>query len=100
MGIIENALDAQGTIQPGTEGWWRVFGACAKDIRVSDMVMVEYADTGVREFMVSELAPTGDISDVIAPRFLATDGNRYRVGALQKVVVLRRGTRHILADSI
>ena len=103
MGIISDALDAQGTLQPGTEGWWQVWGARAQDIRPGDMVMMTYTDAPEPiEFQVQEPAPRGDndLRDVVRPRFLATDGTHHHIGALQKIVVLRRGTRHTLADSI
>jgi hypothetical protein len=97
VGIVEDRLNAQGEIAPGTEGWWRVFGARAQDVRPGDMVV-----TASCEFKVQERAPrgNGDLRDVAVPRFLGTDGQYYYLGALQAIAVLRYGTKHTLADSI
>lgn len=95
MGIIENALTAQGVIQPGTGGYWRVFGARAQDIVTGDMVI-----TDSHEFQVGQVVRRRDLRDIVCPAFLGTDGKTYHVGALQPIVVLRHGTRHILAPSI
>jgi hypothetical protein len=102
MGVIETALAAQGTIKPGTDGWWQVFGARAQDIHPGDMVLIKDADNNFAEYQVQALTPRGEghLMDVVRPRFLATDGTHFTVGALQACSVLRRGTHHILADSI
>jgi hypothetical protein len=97
---IATALDAQGILQPGQEGYWQVWGARASDIRHADLVMVKGRDGQVREYAVAEPAPWGDIRDIAYPRFRDESGELFSVGALQPVVVLRRGTRHTLADSI
>ncbi len=105
MGVISDALDAQGALQPGTEGWWQVYGARAQDVRPGDMIMMQSSDQPEPvEFQVQDYAPRDapgkDLRDVVRPRFLATDGTHRHIGALQPIVVLRRGTRHTLADSI
>ena len=96
------ALDAQGALEPGTEGYWQVWGARTQDIQPGDLVMIRYEDTGISEFEVAELAPRGDgdLRDTIRPRFRAATGELFHVGALQPVVVMRKGTHHTLAGSV
>jgi hypothetical protein len=40
MTPVTDALNAQGAIQPGTEGWWKVWGATLNDVRDGDLVMI------------------------------------------------------------
>jgi len=99
---VEAALNAQGILQPGQPGYWKVWGAQASDIRPGDLVMVKYEDTGIREYEVAELAPRGgsNLLDVVRPRFLSTAGDLFTVGALQPVEVLRKDIQNRLAPSI
>ena len=94
--IITNTLDAQGVLQPGEEGYWKIWGAHARDVQVGDLLMVRWnkAD-GSHEIGEYEIAELLD-DEVIAPKFRATDGRTFRIGALQKIVLLRKGTHHTL----
>ncbi len=107
---VTDALDAQGTLQPGTEGYWKVWGARASDIRPGDLVMVKNQDNVISEYEVLDYAPRGregTMMDLIRPRFRAPaksagagTGQLFSVGAMQAVVVLRKGTHHTLAESV
>jgi hypothetical protein len=96
-----DALATQGILRPGTAGYWEVWGARADDIQAGDLVMISY-DDGIFEYEVSALAPrgNGDLRDMVRPRFRAATGELFNIGALQPVVVLRKGTHHTLADSV
>lgn len=95
MGIVFDAVMTQGALQTGTEGWWRVFGASAHDVQKDDMVVSQ-----TQEFRVAHVVRHGDLRDVVSPGFVGTDGETYHIGAMCPIVVLRKGTRHILAPSI
>ena len=100
---FNDQLAAQGDLQPGEEGYWQVWGARVGDIKPGDLVMLKYSDAPEpSEYQVAEAAPRGDghLMDTVRPRFLATSGELFTVGALQPIVVLRKGTRHTLAESI
>lgn len=43
-GILTARLDAQGVLQPGEQGWWKVWGASARSIRTGDMLMAKRGD--------------------------------------------------------
>jgi hypothetical protein len=86
-------VEAQGVLQPGTEGWWKVWGARVSDIRPGDLVL-----------------SGGDNADLIEGTFEAkaapvrvgfiADGERFTLGALVPVIVLRRSTHNLLAGSV
>jgi hypothetical protein len=106
-GPVFTALDFGRTAprQPGEPGYWRVHGARAYDIRVGDLVLTGWDDDdGIRrhgDYEVAAFAPRGDdLHDQIRPRFLATNGEWFSVGALQPIGLLRAGTHGTLADSV
>ena len=92
---LTDALDAQGILQPGEQGWWRVYGARAEDILPGDLVMIKDD-----EFQVAERAPWGNRWDTLRVRFRTAAGELRTVGMLQPVEVVRRGTHCTLAQSI
>jgi hypothetical protein len=100
---VTDALDAQGRMEPGTEGWWKVWGACAADIQPGDLVMVGWRDDngckGIDEHTVGNPAPWGDLRDSCRRRFTdPVTGKPFSVGYLQPVAIVRRGTHNILSD--
>lgn len=109
MTPVTDALDAQGELEPGTEGWWKVWGASVTDIRAGDLVMaIRPAYKGrpaeILEFEITDaITPDGGMADQCAPRFKTTRPEPHdviRLGMLMRVAVLRRGTHHTLADSL
>jgi hypothetical protein len=96
---ITDALDAQGTIQPGTEGWWRVWGACINDIRQNDMIMVKPQNGEITEHVVTRIIPEDGMLDAIYLRFIDADGEDIRIGRMCSVIILRRETQHTLSES-
>lgn len=105
-GPVTAALAQQGKLEPGTPGWWQVWGARAVDIRPGDLVLAGWRDdageTNYREYEVAEMAPWGgdDRRDLLRVRFLTSFGTFASVGILQPMQLLRYGTRHMLANSI
>jgi len=82
---------AQGTLKPGAEGWWRVWGAGVGHVRPGDLVLLP-----------------GDVPTLITGRwdcraapvragFVSAEGDRFTLGALARLVILRRGTHNTLA---
>lgn len=84
-------------IQPGTQGWWKVWGARVRDIKPGDLV-VSKTDDGEYEVDL--------IEDVYTPKnhplrwgFIIA-GERVTMGALHSVIVLRQALHNILAESV
>lgn len=98
--VITEALEAQGRLQPGTEGWWQVWGASSRDVRAGDMVMVIWGkgtpDEEFAEYLIDEILDR----EIVAPKFKSSEGETFRIGALQPIILMRRGTHHTLADSL
>lgn len=104
-GPFTQALDEQGVLQPGSEGWWTVAGARVNDIRDGDLVMVKMLphDGGpaiIREFAVTRIIPEPGIFGAIYIKFTTPQGTEASFGRLCPVQVLRRGTHRTLADSV
>lgn len=82
-----SAYESQGLTQPGTNGWWKVWGARVVDIRPGDMVLS--LNEALNEYEV----------DIIEDLYLAKNaplyygviinGQRVIFGALSHVIVLR-----------
>jgi hypothetical protein len=87
-------VEAQGTIAPGTDGWWKVWGATWSHVRAGDLVLTkvdgEATPTLVADLFEAKAAPArvGIVTD---------DEQRVTFGALCPLVLLRRGTHNTLA---
>jgi hypothetical protein len=126
-GPLTVALEAQGSLQPGQEGWWKVWGASVRDVQPGDIVMLKYADDApgqVHEYEVEAYAPRvsrivdgrsntphddmmarghtgGGVSyDQLRPRFRAKSGELFSIGGLQPIVLVRKGTHNFLSDYV
>lgn len=84
-------IEAQGRLEPGQPGYWKVWGASAHNIRPGDVVLLD---------------PDGDfelVDDVFTAKAapirvgLVIRGERTTIGALCPVIVLRQGTHNTLA---
>lgn len=107
LGIVEQLLEDQGALEPGQDGYWKVFGAMAYDVQQGDLVMVGWKDretgeTGVDQYQVAALAPREDqpFMDQVRPRFRSPSGEFFTIGALQPIQLVRWGTHHVLAKSV
>jgi hypothetical protein len=87
---VRAEIEAQPRLEPGTEGWWKVWGARARDIRPGDYVL-----TSDEEFFVQDVFAAKSIARL----GIVCDGERSTIGLLCPVVILRRGTRHTLSES-
>lgn len=92
------AVETMPAKEPGTMGFWQVWGARPQDLRPGDVLLCKIGDTG-------EVA-----TDYIAERFIAKsaarvgfinqDGKRLTIGALAPVVIVRWGTHATLSESV
>jgi hypothetical protein len=89
------AIKAQQRIQPGTDGWWKVYGARVADIRPGDYVFTRDDLDG---FLVEDTYTNEGWRGFRAG--IVVDGERMSIGTLCPIVLLRRGTKGTLADSI
>jgi hypothetical protein len=88
---IQAELEVQGVLQPGQEGWWKVWGANVTHIRTGDVVHFK-GDEGwvfIEDTFEAKAAPIR--------RGFVSNGERFTMGVLVPVVVLRRGTHNFLA---
>jgi hypothetical protein len=117
-------INNQPALEPGDDGYWKVWGARVWDVQPGDLVVLKYSDGEVCEYEVREYAPRevrvrdgvantveddlqarghtppGISYDQLRPRFRATDGELFSIGAMQPFVLLRKSTHNILADSV
>ena len=94
------ALEREGTKQPGTIGWWKVYGARTMDVWEGDMAALKWEDEGYREFLIREAVTPEGLWDTCAPRFKVGPAEVIRIGQLQQIVLYLFGTHNTLADSV
>lgn len=88
------AFEAQAKLAPGTDGFWKVWGAQPRHIRPGDLLVtldegnLDYAL--IQETYLAKAAP-------LRLGFIA-DGERFTIGALTPISLLRWGTHNTLAD--
>ena len=87
-------FDAQGRIEPGTEGWWTVYGGRVQDVRSGDLVLVK-GEPGVEAMLVDDVfrAKAWPMR-----QGWVVDGEQLTMGSMVPVAVLRRGTKGTLAE--
>jgi hypothetical protein len=89
-------FEAQGSLPPGTEGWWKVWGARVSSIRTGDLIFLKGQDDGEPEGHL--IAGTFEAKATGLRRgFIVDNEERFTLGMLCPVVVLRRDTHNILA---
>ena len=86
-------FEAQGTLQPGEEGWWKVWGANVHSVRPGDLVMSK-----VDGEVVTDLVEDTFKANAYPMRAgFVIDGAKCTFGALTNVIVVRWGTKNTLA---
>lgn len=91
-------FESQPALDPGQDGWWKVWGASPQDIRAGDLVFTRgEADGDVDSFFVQET-----FTSKAAPMRvgIVVDGRQQSIGALAPIVLVRRGTKNTLAGSV
>lgn len=84
-------FEAQGAIQPGTPGWWKVWGARPQHIRKGDLLLLPENGTElIADTFVAKAAP-------LRFGFVNAEGDRFTIGALAPIVLLRRSDHNVLA---
>jgi hypothetical protein len=89
---VRAQIEAQPVLQPGEQGWWKVYGASARDIQPGDYVM-----TKGDEFFVQD---TYEFSTTGIRIGLVIDGERCTFGFACPLILLRQGTKATLSGSI
>lgn len=90
-------FEGQGALQPGSEGWWKVWGASVRHIRTGDLVAT-LSEDGERELDWMLIQDRFGAKAAPLRQGFVVDGERVTLGALAPVVVLRRGTHNTLAQ--
>lgn len=82
----------QGTLQPGEQGWWKVWGASVKDVQAGDILLEKgwQEPTLIHDTFKAK-------ADPIRKGFVSAEGKTFTLGVLVDVVVLRQGTKNTLA---
>lgn len=88
------AWEAQERLQPGTPGFWKVWGASVHHVRPGDLVLSKVGDE-VQVDLVQDLFPAKAAPCRVG---FVVDGERVTIGALVPVIVLRWGTKNTLAS--
>jgi hypothetical protein len=89
-------FEAQPTLQPGDEGWWKVWGASPDDIKAGDIVLVKDSDGNVETLFIEDTFLAKSVTRV----GVVIDGERQTLGRLCPIILVRKGTRNTLARSI
>jgi hypothetical protein len=98
---VSTILNDQGALEPGTDGYWTVHGACVLDIRAGDLVMARGSEGPTREYVITEaIEHDGGMADMCAPRFETANAGRVRLGIGMRVVVARPGTHRTLSPNV
>jgi hypothetical protein len=101
---LTSALDSQGSMRPGTQGWWKVWGARLSDVKAGDMIMVgTKAEDGshvISEHTVTSIIREDGLAGVMYFTFTDQAGERHSYGVLCPVQVVRQGTHNTLAGSV
>jgi hypothetical protein len=84
-------IEAQGRMEPGTTGYWKVWGARPHNVRPGDVVLLAPGD----EFELVEDTFTAKAAPMRVG--LVIDGERLTIGALCPIIVLRHGDHNTLA---
>ena len=87
------SFEAQGRLEPGQEGWWKVWGAAVRHVQVGDLILTQVDGEPKWDLIVD----TFEASAAPLRRGLASDTGRFTLGALAPVIVLRWGTKNTLA---
>jgi hypothetical protein len=106
-GPVTARRDDQGALQPSMPGYWKVWGATARDIRPGDLVMSGWKDRDNpdvihhAEYEVAEMASfDAPTMNTIRVGFITTSGTFASVGMLQPMALFRRGTHNTLSDHV
>lgn len=84
--------EAQGKLKPGEKGWWQVWGANVGHIREGDLILHD-ADgdwVHIQGLFEAKAAP-------LRRGFIDHEGERFTLGVLVPVIVVRQGTHNTLA---
>ena len=90
-------FNAQTRIEPGTLGWWPIWGGCTQDIRPGDII--RFSD---RLSFVSDLAYIEDpLLRMVQFSWIDQNGERRRIGrGFTAFLVYRKATGNILSDYV
>ena len=87
---VTEALNGQGTLRPGQEGWWKVYGAQASDVQAGDLIMVKPRDAEITEHAITRIVPEDGMRGAMFLRFIDAAGLWSGQRRYSGVVVLRR----------
>ena len=83
-------LEAQGVLQPGESGWWKVWGANIHSAKVGDLVITKEYEFLIEDVFEAKAHPVR--------RGFVVDGKRITMGALVPCVVMRQETKNTLDE--
>lgn len=88
-------LASDSVLQPGDEGWWRVWACSVGDIREGDIVLTKNGES-YEALFIEDIYPANSPT-----RFgiVVGGGQRQTLGRLVGVVIMRKGTKNTLSSS-
>ena len=88
------AFEAQGSLAPGTEGFWKVYGARPHHARPGDLLLGMVDD----EVKADLILDTFEAKAAPARQgLISAEGERFTIGNLCPVILLRWDTHNLLA---
>lgn len=91
-------FETQAELQPGESGWWQVWGARSRDIQAGDILLSKLDDGGIATDYVADLFDPN--ANGLRVGFIDGRGKRVTIGAMARIVLVRRGTHNTLAKSL
>lgn len=95
MEALEQFKNQPHDLEPGHVGWWRVYGAYVRHIRIGDIVILLTNNEEERVYIRDTFCAK---ADPVQKGFYDQDGKAFTIGALHPVIVYRAGTRNTLAE--
>lgn len=83
-------IEIQGKLEPGTEGWWPVWGASVLEVRIGDVVVDSSGAYEVYSFLGSTLTQRG---------FYTSEGEIW-AGFMARIKIIRKGTGMTLGEFV
>ena len=91
-------FESQGVKQPGTYGFWQVWGARTQDVKPGDILLCKNGDDG--EVQADYITEVFAAKSPLRAGFINADGKRFTLGIIAPMILCRWGTHGTLADSV
>jgi hypothetical protein len=91
-------FETQGRKEPGTWGFWRVYGATPLTLRAGDILLSKVGDTD--EVEADYVAERFTAKSAVRVGFVNQDGKRLTIGMAAPVIICRWGQHSTLDERV